>query len=256
MPGRFTLYLGPLLAGLLLSAVTGHAADSNAAPAAMAKSHAPKVLGLLTNDQVDPSRLLPAPPADGSARQKAELAEVQRIYRTRTPDRLAQAQWDNDHEDLTLYNATLGPAFDLARLPATAKLLALVDNDQAIAAGRAKDFFKRTRPWALDPTIRACDYKPNAKTQTSYPSGHATLGYSIGYVLAALMPDKAQTILARADDYAYSREICGDHFASDTEASHVLGTAVAVQILAKPDIAPLFAAARTELHAARLTEAP
>jgi len=251
MTHRISARFAPQLACLILLAATGVsvAADTGAAP------HAARALMALTEDQVDPARLLPAPPADGSARQKAELADVQQIYRTRTPERLAQAQWDNDHEDPSAFNATFGPGFDFARLPATAKLLALVDNDQSIAAGRAKAFFKRTRPWALDPSIRQCDYKPNAKPQTSYPSGHATLGYSVGYVLAALMPEKAQIIFSRADDYAYSREVCGDHFPSDLEASHVLGTAVAVQILGKPEIAPMFAAARAELRAAGLTKA-
>jgi len=243
MAGRLTHRLAPLAAIIILVAAAG---------ATIAANHAPKTPQALTEEQIDPARLLPAPPADGSVRQKDELADVQRIYRTRTPERLAQAQWDNDHEDLTLYNATLGPDFDLAKLPATAKLLAIVDNDRGIAAGRAKSFFKRTRPWALDPTIRPCDYKPGANPATSYPSGHATLGYSVGYVLAMLMPDKAQIILARADDYAYSREICGDHFASDTEASHVLGTAVAVQILANPKITPMVEAAKAELRAAGL----
>jgi acid phosphatase (class A) len=246
MSGRLTHRLAPLAALLVLAGATG---------AAIAADHAPKTLQALTDDQIDPARLLPAPPADGSVRQKDDLADVQRIYRTRTPERLAQAQWDNDHEDLSLYNATLGPAFDLAKLPATAKLLAIVDNDRGIAAGRAKTFFKRTRPWALDPSIRPCDYKPGANPATSYPSGHATLGYSVGYVLAVLMPDKAGLILTRADDYAYSREICGDHFASDTEASHVLGVAVAVQILANPKIAPMVDAAKAELRAALLTGA-
>jgi acid phosphatase (class A) len=256
MTGRVTLSLTAFLASLLLTAVSGAvlAADP-AAPPDAARPHASKALMALADDQIDPSRLLPAPPADGSERQKAELADVQRIYGSRTTERLAQAQWDNDHEDLTVFNATLGPSFDLTKLPATAKLLALVDNDQKIAAGRAKSFFKRTRPWALDPSIRPCDYKPNANPQTSYPSGHATLGYSVGYVLAALMPDKAKTILTRADDYAYSREVCGDHFPSDLEASHVLGTDVAIQILNKPEVAPMLAAARAELRAAQLTNA-
>ena len=253
MSGRRNPRLAPLLAAFLLSAATGGAMAADPAAPAPAPAHAPKTLQVLTDDQIDPARLLPAPPVDGSIRQKDELADVQRIYHARTPERLTQAQWDNDHEDLTLFNATLGPAFDLAKLPATAKLLALVDNDQGVAASRAKSFFKRNRPWGLDPSIRPCDYKPNANPLTSYPSGHAMLGYSIGYVLAALMPDKASVILARADDYAYNREICGDHFASDTEASHVLGTAVAIQILNSPKIAPMVEAAKAELRAAHLT---
>jgi len=248
MAGRAAFYSAVLIsAGLLMAPAAG--ADTPAAAA----THAPKTWAVLSDAVIDPGRLLPPPPVDGSERQKAELAEVERIYHTRTADRYARAQWDDQHEDPSLFDGVLGPAFDLARLPATAKLLALVDNDQVVAATHAKIYFKRIRPWSIDPTIIPCDYKPNANPATSYPSGHATLGYSVGYVLAALMPDKAKIILARADDYAYSREVCGDHYASDTEASHVLGTAVAIQILNDPRVAAMVETARAELIAAGLT---
>ena len=40
--------------------------------------------------------------------------------------------------------------------------------------------------------------------------------------------------LVRAADYAYSREVCGDHYHSDVEASRALGTAVGVLLLKMP----------------------
>src|SRR5580704_2775621 len=90
MTGRITARFAPHLACLILFAAAGVsvAADTAAEP------RAAKALMALTADQIDPARLLPAPPADGSERQKAELADVQRIYHSRTPERLAKAQWD------------------------------------------------------------------------------------------------------------------------------------------------------------------
>ena len=67
---------------------------------------------------------------------------------------------------------------------------------------------------------------PADRPLRSYPSGHATMGYSLGIVLAALIPEKAQAILARAADYAYSREIRGDPYHADVEASHALGNSL------------------------------
>jgi acid phosphatase (class A) len=131
--------------------------------------------------------------------------------------------------------------------------MATVDNEQSVTANIAKRYFKRNRPWAIDPTLVACDYKPNAAPLTSYPSGHATLSYSEGYILAALMPEKAQPILDRAQEYAYSRVVCGAHYPSDIEASHVLGTELAMTMLRNPAFAADFEAARTELKAAGLT---
>jgi acid phosphatase (class A) len=209
-----------------------------------------KALKVLTPDQVDPARILPAPAADGSDSQLADLAEVQRLYRTRTPERLALAQWDDTHENSLIFQSTLGPRFDLAKLPKTAELLALVENEQSVSANIAKRHFLRNRPWAVDPSLKACDYKPNANPQTSYPSGHATLGYSVGYVLADLIPARSEAILARAHQYAYSRVICAAHYPSDIEASHVFGTVVAMKLMAIPRVAAMVEAARLELNAA------
>ncbi|MDB5465333.1 MAG: phosphatase family protein [Phenylobacterium sp.] len=240
-------------AALLLCGATAGAAQPMAAAPTMAKPA--KTLKILTPEQVDPGRLLPPPPEDGSPIQKADLAEVQRVYRTRTPERYEQAKWDDTHENSMIFASTLGPRFDLAKLPATAKLLAVIENDQSVSANMAKRRFLRNRPWAIDPSLVACDYKPNAAPKTSYPSGHATLAYSVGGVLADLLPEQSQAILTRAAEYAYSREVCGAHYASDLEASHVLGTIVAREFLTSPKAAPMIEAAREELRAARLTGA-
>src|SRR5215471_18325376 len=83
----------------------------------------PKTLLYLTPEQIDPSRLLAPPPKDGSPAQQAEMVAVKTLIHSRTAERYAQATWDAQHEDATPFATTLGPAFDLAKLPATAKLL-------------------------------------------------------------------------------------------------------------------------------------
>jgi membrane-associated phospholipid phosphatase len=163
---------------------------------------------------------------------------------------MAQALWDDGHEDATLYAGVLGSRFDLARLPVTAKVLALVVNDEDIAGDMAKAYFKRPRPWSLDPTLKGCPYRPNANPLTSYPSGHATAGYAVGVVLADLVPARAAAILARAQDYAFSRLVCGLHYRSDLAAGEVLGTVVAEDILHDPRMQADLSAARAELAAA------
>jgi acid phosphatase (class A) len=232
------------------------------AAAAYAQNQPTKTLKVLTPADIDPGRLLPPAPADGSESQRRELKEVERIVETRSKERYAQAKWDNEHEDPTAFASTLGPAFDLTKLPATAKLLALVMNDQAMAANAAKAYFHRRFPvaaagdavssykaWSCDDDVK----KPADRPLRSYPSGHATMGYSVGIVLAGLMPDKSQVILARAADYAYSREICGDHYHADVEASHALGSAVGGMLLKSAALQSQIEAAKAELRAAGLT---
>lgn len=229
------------------------------APAAAPK----KTLQVLTPAETDPGRLLPPPPASGSVSQSRELAEEHNLVKTRTPERFAQAKWDNEHEDVSAFAAVIGSGFDMGKLPVTAKLLAVVLNDQSVIASASKEYFHRQFPvaalgaavenyrdWTCDPDVK----KPSGRPLRSYPSGHGTMGYTLGVFLSALIPDKSQAILARAADYAYSREICGDHYHSDLEASHALGNALGILLLKNATLKPQIEASKAELRAAHLTK--
>lgn len=247
------IFLGYVLLGLTLAAQAP-------VPAKAPAAKQPKTLVYLKAEQIDPSRLLSPPAPDGSEAQRKEMEEVKALVKGRTPQRYAQAVWDAEHEDATAFAAVIGPGFDLSKLPLTEKLLTGILNDQAIAASTAKEFFKRKFPvtaempasykeWTCDKD----DRKPESRPLRSYPSGHATLGYSVGVVLAALMPEKSQAILARAADYAYSRQVCGDHYQSDVMASRALGTAVGVMLLNNDAVKAQLDGVRAELRAAHLT---
>jgi acid phosphatase (class A) len=209
----------------------------------------------LVAGEIDPAVLLPPPPAAGSERALAEIGELSRLAATRTPERLAQAEHDADVEDVTAIATVIGPALDLERYPATKLLFADLRAEDSLVAKAAKSYFRRPRPWQADsglaanPALDACD---KGEPETSYPSGHATMGYSAAEVLALLMPGNSQIILARATDYAESRLVCGVHYRSDVEASHVLATALVTRLMTKPQFQGEFAAAQAELTAAHL----
>jgi acid phosphatase (class A) len=76
----------------------------------------------------------------------------------------------------------------------------------------------------------------------------------VGTFLAAMFPEKSQLILARASDYGFSREVCGDHYRSDVEASHALGTALGVMLLNNAALLPRIEASKAELRAAHITQ--
>jgi hypothetical protein len=207
---------------------------------------------VLAPGQIDAAVLLPPPP--GAKTQAEELAELHEIQAHRTPARLDQARWDDKNQNWRLFAALLGPRFDMATLPATAKVLATVDHDMAVVSGQAKSHFKRPRPWAVDPSLDGCPHGAKDDPLTSYPSGHTLYAFSVGTVLADLMPDKAGAILARAQDYAYSRMVCGVHYRSDTVAGQVIGTVIGHDLLRSPLMQTDLTAARSELKAAGLTE--
>lgn len=213
-------------------------------------SAAPHQLHYLSAEELAPASVLPPPPAPGSVLEKAELGALHAIVAASTPERLDQARWDQEHEDPGLFDRTLG--IELQKLPATWALLMAVREEAAAAATAGKAHFHRMRPWGVDPTLPSCEHAPEHQPTNSYPSGHAILGYSAGYVLARLLPGRASDILGRAADYGYSREVCGVHFPSDIEASHALGTLVAAKLLANPAFRAKFDAARLELAGAHL----
>lgn len=219
-------------------------------PASAQSAPAPVVSKFLEPDDLDPALILPPPPRTDSAATAEELAELHRIEAARTPERLAQARHDDELEDVRAIADILGPAFDLQRLPATATLFADLRNEDSVASKRAKKVFERTRPWAADATLNPCNKDDAVKS--SYPSGHATMGYAAGAMLANLMPGNAQIILARASDYAESRLVCGVHYRRDVGAAQVLGTALVIKLMEKPGFRAEAEAARVELTAAHI----
>ncbi len=197
---------------------------------------------------VDVQRLLPPPPAAGSPGAHAELDELHHLQAASTPEQLTAAAYDDIHEDGTIFTGVLGPAFDMEKLPATKALLAEIGKGEEDITKGPKAFFHRDRPWIVDPTIKTCTpHKPGPAT-TSYPSGHATVGFAMAEVMAALVPDKAQDLLARATLFAENRLVCGYHFRSDIVTGQELGTVLALQLMAQPAFKTKMAVAQRELR--------
>jgi acid phosphatase (class A) len=190
---------------------------------------------LLEPSQVDASRLLPPPPAAGSVEEKAEFDEL--------------AKRDAEDETPDIFNAAAG--FDIAGSPATFKLLKMVVEEEDEDTKGAKAFFHRERPYAVDASLKTCTPVKPGKAANSYPSGHASLSFSMGVVLASLMPEKSQAILARASEYAEHRLVCGVHFRSDIAAGQQFGTILALRLMQNPLFRAQMKLARTELRAAQ-----
>jgi acid phosphatase (class A) len=207
---------------------------------------APSTSQFLSATELDLGLSLPQPAAEGSTEQMQELAELHRLEDSRTPSDWKRAQWDDSHESGEIFADVLGPNFDLSKLTATAKLLADVRQEEKIAAKRAKDHFKRKRPWVLDPSLKTCSREDGPLT--SYPSGHTVMGYSMAEVLVAAIPAKSQAIMARAQEYAYNRLVCAMHFESDIEAGKTLGIEIGDALLKNPKFQSELQAASSELQ--------
>ena len=74
--------------------------------------------------------------------------------------------------------------------------------DAGLATYGAKDHYKRTRPFVANkaPSCTPAEEAMLAK-DGSYPSGHASLGWAWGLVLAGIAPDRADAVLAVTPEY-------------------------------------------------------
>jgi len=216
---------------------------SATAPAAPAK----------TAYYVDPAALnLPAlildPPSQVSADARAELATLHQIESTRTPGSAATAKADESQQSIFLYKSVMGNHFSAPELPRTAALSLHVENDVTVVGTILKQSFHRVRPYNADKSLHpVCGLTEAAN---SYPSGSALTGYIEGLILAEIAPEKRLEILARADDFAHNRLVCGVHYPSDLEAGRRIAYVVFGYMLATPQFQRDLAAARAETRAA------
>jgi hypothetical protein len=147
------------------------------------------------------------------------------------------------HEDASPFAAVIGEGFDLRKplrrrncwtrsstirpsQPAMPKIIsAEISSDRGNASVTGNG-----------PATRKIG-SPLPRPLRGYPSG-TRLGYSVGVILAALIPEKGATIL-RSADYAYSREgVWGSHHRRSRRA--VLRTAVGVMLLHNTARVPQF----------------
>lgn len=217
-------------------------------PALLLAAAGPGVPPPLPADAINPAQVLPPPPAEGSPTAIEETGELHRIQAVRTPADIERAKSDSKTKDVSVFNEAVGPGVDLLRMPATAALFAMVRAEEKRDADQAKALFRRKRPWIADPTIASCS--TDDEPLTSYPSGHATMGYSMAAILARLLPTHAPAIMKRAAVYAQSRIICEVHFRSDVVAGQALGMVVADRLIQDAAFRKQFDAAKQELDAA------
>ncbi|HEY4261101.1 MAG TPA: phosphatase PAP2 family protein [Schlesneria sp.] len=95
----------------------------------------------------------------------------------------------------------------------------------------AKSHWNRPRPYT-DPRIHALFIEKDG----SYPSGHSIRATLLGEMLAYLLPEHRDALIARSQQMGWDREIAGVHYSSDIFAGRVLGQALANALLVKPEL--------------------
>jgi acid phosphatase (class A) len=189
-------------------------------------------------------QLLGDPPPNDSPRTTAELEEILEWQRTRSAEEVTRARAE---ARLTpyIFSEALGPWFNPGNLPVTDALLKKTQADLRGILDQTKNLWNRPRPSTQDARV-----KPAIEVLggSAYPSGHATIGTCLGYVLAEIAPMYRKEILQRAELIGQDRVIAGVHYSSDIVAGNTLGLYIAERLLEDPAFRAELAKSRREMQ--------
>jgi acid phosphatase (class A) len=211
------------------------------ATAGLAKDTA---LTYLPAGQPDAQAVLPPPPLMGSSEQAADMATVVAVHAACTTNE-AIAAFSEKKFDVFNFTPAVGPFFTAANLPKTTAFFEKVQADAETVTDAAKDIWKRPRPFMVDPALAS----GKLEKSFSYPSGHSTESMLLALVLADLLPEKQDEILAKARNIGWHRIQIARHYPTDIYAGRVFAKAIVNKMKASADFQKDFAAARAEILA-------
>ncbi len=219
------------LAGWLLAATPLRAADE---------------LHYLREGKPDAVTLLAPPPLPDSPEQAADMAEVRAVCHSAPSNDVAVAF---SEKKFSVYNFTpaVGVFFQSNNLPKTTAFFERVQKDAAAVTDNAKDYYKRPRPYVLDPALAS----GKLEKSFGYPSGHSTESMVLALVLADLFPDRHDAILAGARAIGWHRVEIARHYPTDIYAGRVFAQAIVRQLKESKTFQQDLAEVKAELTAAQ-----
>jgi acid phosphatase (class A) len=240
---KFQLHLATVLFSLAVAIAPLHADDTMAqATRAVDASH----LHYLKADKPDAIALLAPPPLPDSPEQAADMATVREVYHAATSDDIAAA-YSEKKFDIFNFTPAIGDFFQPDKFPKTEEFFHHVQKDAEAVTDNAKDFYKRPRPYVVDPTL----INGKLEKSFSYPSGHSTESMVLALVLADLFPDKHDAIIAKARSIGWHRVQTARHYPTDIYAGRVLAQAIVKQMEKSDEFQKDFAGAKAEIAAAK-----
>ncbi|EMR03005.1 phosphatase PAP2 family protein [Cesiribacter andamanensis] len=171
-------------------------------------------------------------PANSSTQTRTELDLLLQLQARRTAQEIAltdsmanvyydplltntqDPDWTRNQQSLFYIGRGMGAWFAPEQLPLTSRVLQAVLQDATYYIFSLKADYSRPRPYQLEAGLQPLEMPGHA----AYPSGHASASYLHAYLLCLVLPEYKELLLQRAWDMAFSREIRGVHYPSDSEA--------------------------------------
>ncbi len=192
--------------------------------------------------------LLAPPPPPDSPEQAADMAEVRAVCYAAPGNDVAIAFTEKKF-DMFNFTPAIGPFLVPGKLPKTEAFFHRVQTDAEAVTDNAKDFYKRPRPYVLDPSLAS----GKLEKSFSYPSGHSTESMVLALVLADLFPGQHDAIIAEARTIGWHRVEVARHYPTDIYAGRVLAQAIVRQMKKSDAFQKDFDKVKAELAAAQTT---
>lgn len=211
--------------------------------------------GFLTPETTpDAGSIIPPAPRVGERRNDADWAIFRASRTLKGSPRWDLAVADDSYRPaylLSAFSCSVGAELTPENAPTLARIISLTTVDAGLAAAGAKDIYKRTRPFLHNEGDICIARSDGLAASFDYPSGHTSLGWTAGLVIASLAPDRSTPVLARARAYGESRVVCGVHNMSAVEAGRTNAASVFAALQGVPEFQQAMSAAKAEIAAAR-----
>jgi acid phosphatase (class A) len=250
---------------LALAACATGAVDAEEQQAAEAASTGPAPVMAMTSRGYLAAGTLPdaaatiAPsPKEGDLRNTADWAIFKSTRALEGTDRWTLAQFDDSYQPKDIlkgFSCAAGVELTPDNSPTLAVMIARVSRDAGGAAEGAKQLYKRTRPYLHNEGNICIEKSEGLARSYDYPSGHASLGWANGLIMAELAPDRATQVLQRARAFGESRVVCGMHNYSAVEAARTNAAGVVAALHGNAEFQADLGKAKAEMAAARASAA-
>ena len=205
----------------------------------------------LTEEEIPTgAKFLPLPPKTTEAAFYNDWRRYEWGKTMRDTERGKQAAEDAVHTIeyfSKIYSEPFGMEISKENTPEIIALLDRLLETTKLCNQKSKSRIMRARPFMQfnEPTPVPED-EERLRTNSSYPSGHTTMGWAIALVLAEINPDRQDEILKRGFEYGESRVIVGFHFQSDVDAARVITSALVNRLHANDDFVEQLQKAKDE----------
>jgi acid phosphatase (class A) len=202
-----------------------------------------------TTEALPLSVLLLPPACDNCDETRGELGELLALQQSRTPQQAEHAEKDHK-KSIRRFLSEIGIEVREEQLGLADPLFQCVAKVVYSTINDAKMNFKWTRPYMVPNNGLDALQTIHPDDAYSYPSGHAAYGMAVGLLLGDMLPERAEDIYKRIEDYGFSRMVAGLHFRSDIYAGQLVGAAVVTSLYQNKEFRPVFEGAEADLRRA------